>query len=206
MKRVLFTTLSLVLLASACRKADVAAPNDAISIDTTQFPATPPPAHPERGLLNNINSSNVIVTDWEPANGWNRSAGDNSTVRYKTSRSFHAITQALMDNGAVLVFSKGYNFADTSAMRPMGMPFSFYLPIERMNFPVYWEYLKKIGGVDVNLQMKEDAASVFNSGQGNIRLRYFVLSQQELQRRGWTPNSARTLSYDQLTSMYGLVP
>lgn len=206
MKRGLFTTLSLLLLATACRKADMDQPADAAIVDSTEFPATPPPTHPERGLVSSINNNNVIVTDWEPANGWTRTIGDNQTLKYATSRGFHAITQSLIDNGAVLVFSKGYNFSDTSAMRPMGMPFYFYLPIERMNFPVFWEYINKIGGVDVNLQMKNDAAPWFDNGQGNIRLRYFVLSPQELQRRGWTPRSARSLTYNELTSTYSLTP
>lgn len=206
MKRGLFTTLSLVLLVTACRKEDVTAPAATSTTDTTAFPATPPPAHPERGLVNSINNSNVIVTDWEPANGWTRSTGDNNTMKYTTSRGFHAITQDVLDHGAVLVFAKGYNFADTSAMRAMGMPFYFYLPIERMNYPVYWEYLKKMEGVDVSLKMRDDAGSYFDNGQGNIRMRYFVLSPQELQRRGWTAESVRGLSYDQLTTLYSLMP
>ncbi|RYY88144.1 MAG: hypothetical protein EOO15_09835 [Chitinophagaceae bacterium] len=207
MKRVISTTLCLALLFSACRKSEIQEPQASnTTTDTTAFPATPPPAHPERGLLNSINNSNLIVTDWEPGTEWTRARLDNNTLRYTMTRGFHELTQQMLDNGAVLVFSKGYNFVDPSGMPPMGMPFYFYLPIERMNFPVYWEYIKKIGGVEIKLELKEDAAPWFSSGNSNMRMRYFIFTPEELQRRGLDARTARSLSYQQLTTMYNLAP
>ncbi|RYY40720.1 MAG: hypothetical protein EOO08_06210 [Chitinophagaceae bacterium] len=207
MKRGLLTTLSVALLFTACRKSEIQEPAaTATTTDTTSFPATPPPAHPDRGQFSSISNSSMTVTDWEPGTNWTRTNGDNGTLKYTLSRGFHQLTQSMIDNGAVLVFSKGYNFADNGNMPAMGMPFYFYLPIERMNFPVYWDYLKKIGGVDVKLELKEDAAPWFASGSSNVRMRYFVFSPQELQRRGLDTLTVRSLSYQQLVDMYNLVP
>ncbi|GAB4091880.1 hypothetical protein GCM10028786_08060 [Flaviaesturariibacter terrae] len=199
--------LSFGLLLSACRKTDLAAPAEAEAADSTSFPATPPPAHPERGLVSSIHTANVVITDWESAGTWSRQPGEANTVKYGISRSFHEMTQDMLDNGSVLVFVKGYNFADSSTeMRAMGMPFYFYLPIERMNFPVYWEYLKKIGGVDISLKLLSDANAFYLAGRDRVRLRYFLLTQAELARRGLTPEALHNMTYQEISTMYGLTP
>jgi hypothetical protein len=201
MKRGLFTALSLTLLFTACKKADVAAPVAATNTGD-QFIG----AGSSTGLQSSIHSSTVRITSWEPTGGWSKTQYTDDQVRMQTTRSFREMTQAQLAQGALLVFSKGYNFADATMDKPLELPFYFFLPYERMNLPVYWEYLGKLNGVDMSLKMGNDAMSSFTNAHDNIKFRYFILSPQELQRLNKTAQEMRAMSYEQLTTLYHIAP
>src|SRR4051812_36591592 len=114
MKQVLLTTFSLALLFTACKKTDVAAPAET-NTDAVVTGSGPMGSQtPNRGLQSSLQTSSVRITDWETMNGWEKTTLGEAQVKMTSSRNFHEMTQNQLDHGAVLVYSKGYNFADAS--------------------------------------------------------------------------------------------
>ncbi|MDB5253082.1 MAG: hypothetical protein JWP27_2251 [Flaviaesturariibacter sp.] len=182
MKRVIFTSACLALLFTACKKEDVGATNDTPS------------------ALVAASSTGVYVSNWEsvPHDSWQSSATTNGTMSMTFNRATPQVNENVRTNGKVLVFAKGYSFADTSINKPMSMPFDFYLPFERMAFPYTWLYDAGNGQINVVVGMRPGMERDFNKAQDDIKFRYVVLPYDYFVQTGLTTAALSRMSYADL--------
>lgn len=187
MKSVLFTPLlATAFLFVSCDKSDVIAPEQNLVA-----PESSPSA-----------SAN-FVSGWENSATWKTTvSGDN--IVYSQTKMLPGITPAVRANGAVLVYARGYNFSTVQVEdKPIKLPFSFYLPWERVMSPYYWTIATADGSATVALEMKTNMEADFLPYKDNIRFRYFVLTDAFLQANNLTPVSVRNLSYAEVLNLTG---
>ncbi|RYZ00430.1 MAG: hypothetical protein EOO11_01530 [Chitinophagaceae bacterium] len=195
MKRAIFTSALMALLFSACSKKDVVA--DTAPLPQAQRPAT--------GTLE-ATQGGAWATGWENPVTWSPASGNDNITIYTTPRNFKQLDGAMLNNGATLVYAKGYNFSDASMDKPMGVPFYFYLPYERMNFPVYWRYVAKMYGIDLSLEMRNDQSKFFMGAQPGVKVRYFLIPPDALAQMNTTADAVRAMSYNDLVAMLHVAP
>jgi hypothetical protein len=192
MKRITFTPLfSFLILFTACSKSD--------------FPAAPAP-EAVASFAQATPQTAAVITGWETARAWSRSVDPNGTVTFSAARAISAITPELLEQGAVLVFTTGYNLASRAPQKPLGLPFDFYTATERFDQPLHWKFDSRPGaaGVSVNLQPGDE--TLFASSSGAIRLRYFVLPPTVLQDLKRTPEELHNMSYREVAALLGVTP
>jgi hypothetical protein len=192
MKRITFTPLfSSLILFTACSKTD--------------FPA-PPPADAVASLAQPAPRSGPVITSWEAAPAWSRTEGANGTLTFSASRNFPEITPDLLENGAVLAFTTGYNLASRAPQKPLGLPFDFYTATERVDLPLHWQFRSGTGeaGVSVTLQVADEPLFAANSGA--VRIRYFVLPPQTVQKLERSAAELHNMSYRELTTLLQVAP
>jgi hypothetical protein len=181
MKRVIFTSACLALLFTACKKEDVAPTDDSAAIVAGS-------------------SAGVFVSEWEPVpqTSWQMSTITNGTMSSSYSRATPQVNDNVRTNGKVLVFAKGYSFADTAISKPMSMPFDFYLPFERMAFPYTWLYDAGNGQINVAVGMRPGMERYFDNAKDDIKFRYVVLPYEYFVQTGLTTQALSQMSYEDL--------
>jgi hypothetical protein len=192
MKRITFTPLfSLLILFTACSKSD--------------FPAPPVP-DAVASVAQSAPQSQPIITGWETASTWSRSEGANGTLTFSASRSFSEITPDLLESGAVLAFTTGYNLASRAPQKPLGLPFDFYTATERFDQPLHWQFESSAAEARISVNLQPEDESLFAANSGAIRIRYFVLPPGALQHLERTPAQLRNMSYRELTNLLQVAP
>ncbi|MDB5196546.1 MAG: hypothetical protein JWP88_917 [Flaviaesturariibacter sp.] len=190
MKRVIFTSLSLAMLFTACKKESISEENSV----------------PEAIQLPNTTSA-AYVSDWEGVNSsaWTSTA-TNDELTYEFNKTISQVNTGVLRSGVVMAFAKGYNFADANMNKPMNLPFTFFLPYERMAFPYNWNYDKQEGSVKVGLTMKRGMQSEFLAAQNNIKMRYVVISPAYFAQTGTDAATLSRLSYNELMAKLNVNP
>ncbi|WP_345255655.1 hypothetical protein [Flaviaesturariibacter amylovorans] len=198
MKRALFSSALVALLFSACSKSDAVA----------EMAPAPENAQNQQPAGNTVETTQngSWVTGWENPSTWSKTAGNDNVSIFNTPRNFKQLDQTMLNRGAIMVFARGYNFADVNMNTPLGVPFHFYLPYERMNFPVFWRYVAKMYGIDLNLEMHNDQSKYFIGAQPNVQLRYFLVPPEALARMNMTADDLRQMSYTNLVNLLQVAP
>jgi len=149
-----------------------------------------------------------FITSWEAASTWN--VGDSSNyVVYIHDRSVPEITSNLAATGAVLVWIKNIR-SDEGGMitKPQPLPLAVIKPIGKPAYDNFWYQLIKPGDVTVKFrtnksQYTQDPVPVPDA---TTQLRYFILSREDLNLLGHTPNSISKLTYEELIRVLGITP
>lgn len=191
MKHVIFTSTFLILLFTSCKKEEMSA-----SVEAAQSSKTSPA------------TSGVYVSNWEvtPALNWQVSNSSEGSKVYNYTRSIAQVNNDVLNNGTVLVFARGYNFADLQMDKPMPIPFVFYLPYERMASPYVWNDEKKNGAVTIKVGMNAEMEKYFLANGSGLQLRYVVLPADFIEKNNLTIQSVSRLAYLDLMQKLGSNP
>lgn len=188
MKRTIFTSACFVLLFASCKKEDIARTDD--TVDAIQLQSS---------------ASSAFVSDWEPvpAASWQSTSSADGKMKYSYNRATPQLNASALRGGFVMAYAKGYNFIDQNMDKPMGLPFTFYLPYERMMHPYIWNIDKEQGGILVGLDMNKSMSQEFITGQNNIKMRYVVISPTYFTQNNITAQELGKLTYPQLMEKLG---
>jgi|GEM_PF-4020086 len=187
MKNVISTLAATTILLSSCSKNDKELFEDS-TVSSTSL-------------------ASVQTSNWQPANTWQYSVGDDKEKVYSTTFSNSAITPEVRTKGAVVLYAKGYNFTGENAPAdPMGLPWYYYIPWERMAYPYYWEEDIKDGSATVRVKMHQDIEQAYLDHRKNLQFRYFILPEAFLKQHNLTQASAKQLSYQEMVAKTGTTP
>lgn len=177
--------LATTILSISCSK------NDAEILEPEESPAAAAPS---------------FVSGWEVAPAWQSSASNGITT-YTFRRSTPQLTREQAMTGALVVYTKGYDFEGaTKGDKPLVMPFTWIPADERYMHPYKWYYEGSDKLVSVGVQMHPTMEPKFNSSTENIRMRYFVLSPDFMKAHKLDGPAVRKLSYATLTEMLNVAP
>lgn len=191
MKHVIFTSTFLILFFTSCKKEQISA-----SVEAAQSLNTSP------------STSAVYVSNWEmtPALNWQLTTASEGNKVYHYTRSIAQVNNDVLNNGTVLIFARGYNFADLQMNKPMPIPFVFYLPYERMASPYVWNDEKRNGAVTIQVGMNTEMEKYFLTSGSGLQLRYVVLPADFIEKNNLTVQSVSRLSYLDLVQKLGVNP
>jgi hypothetical protein len=193
MKRETFTPFFfLLVLLSACSKSDI-------------------PARPVMEVVAPIaqlapDHSTAVVTGWESAGTWSRSAGPDGTITFSTSQALPGLSPDILENGLVLVYASGYNLAAPALDKPLSLPLYFYTSAARADKPFYWQFAARQGAVNVSVTVQADEEQRFTSSRSGIRLRYVVVPPSMLQTLQLAREELHNLSYREVTALLQAAP
>jgi hypothetical protein len=178
MKSLTFTLFFVLLLFSSCRKNDMAA------------------------SLVNPEPGQVYVSNWEnvSASNWKTTHDSDGTATYTYVRETPQLSNGVMSDGVVAVYTKGYSFNEMSVSKPMNLPFLFYTN-EHQSVPFAWEMAKKQGMVDVMVKMPVTDENQFIQGQSGVQFRYIVIPREFLLKNNLTNTGISKMSYEQLSEL-----
>jgi hypothetical protein len=176
MKRGIFTSVSALVLFTACRKEEMAV---SLQPQTNQ----------------------VYVSGWEPVamNKW-RSIQSDGTATYAYTREMTQISGGVMSDGLVAVYTKGYGAGDVFINRPMSLPFLFYTT-EQQAVPYSWEVVKGDRRIDVQVKMAIPQQEQFINGQSDVQFRYIVVPRDFILKNNLTAAEISKMSYQQLSEL-----
>jgi hypothetical protein len=151
-------------------------------------------------------NSTANVSNWESVNSWNETT-DNGMKIYYTTRANTAINPDIVSKGAVVVYSKGYNFSNVPMENPpMPLPWYYYIPWERMAYPYYYDIDVKDGENTIAIKMHPDLERDYMSNRQNLSFRTFVLPEGFLKKHNMTREQAKTMPYSEMARMAGVTP
>ena len=164
--------------------------------------------YPHFTLFNNPTDPAVAYSsDWESVSAWQVTVGK-GTLLASYTRQLSQVSSAILEDGVVLLFAKGYDFEGVSKAeeRPLVLPFYMVLANETAPHPYAWSYGVDAGKVEVAVSMHQALKEGFDSASNDIRLRFFVLPSTFLKQHKLTPMAARSLPYSQLVSLLSTTP
>ena len=125
MKRVIFTSISIALLFTACQKENKG--EQALTVPEKTAPLT--------------------ISEWKtvPTDSWQLTASANGKKTYSFSYANQQLTPKAIEEGAVLTYIQGYNFSDAAFNRPMPLPFSFFSANESSSSAYDWQVNSEAG-------------------------------------------------------------
>jgi hypothetical protein len=176
MKSGIFTSISALVLFTACRKEEMA-----VSLQQPQ--------------------NQVYVSGWEPVavNQW-RSIPTEGSATYAYTRDIPQLSSGVMSDGLVAVYTKGYTAGDVMLGKPMSLPFLFYTS-EQQAVPFSWEIVKADKRIDVQVKMAIPQQEQFMNGQSNVQFRYIVVPRDFILKNNLTPAEMSKLTYQQLSEL-----
>jgi hypothetical protein len=177
--KIIFTSVTLVLLFSSCRKDDMAA-----------------------SLKDPTESNKVYVSNWEGAasTAWQSSHDSAGIATYSYQKPLPQVNNGVMSDGIVAVYTKGYSFNEFSVSRPMNLPFLFYTN-DQQTVPFAWEMEKRQGRVDVLVKMPATQENQFVQGQTGIQFRYIVVPREFLIKHDLSASAFSKLTYEDLSKL-----
>lgn len=142
---------------------------------------------------------------WEGVAEWSLNEASGSK-NYFFNRSTPELTQAALDEGAVMVYAKGYDFEgfSKSPERPLSLPFYFLSTDEQSPHAYAWRTENSAGSIKVSLHMHDQLEKVYLDARQNIKLRYIILSKDFLQKHHLTTQSVRSKRYKELIGIMGI--
>jgi hypothetical protein len=153
------------------------------------------------------NPLTVYSTEWETVPAWQLAEGSGSLL-YTYNRALEPVSAAVLEEGVVVVFAKGYDFEGVSKAeeKPLGLPFYMALAGEAALTPYAWSYSAKEARVTVGLSMGAALKEGFEQARKDIQLRFFVLSPDFLRQHKLTPKAVRKMPYAQLVALLNTAP
>jgi hypothetical protein len=186
MKKGMFT-LALAALFAACTKED--------QIDL--------PKNNDSTLTLSAQAAGSFASAWQKGLEWQVS--DSSDFRiYTHGLQVPALTQQLLSVGAVLVFVKNIPWEDGSRLaRPMLTPFHVLPSISRPGYDQMWYNVNSVGKIMVKYRTNKQKYGTPQVPDGDVQVRYFIISDVELEDLGYTPATIARLNYTQLVNLLG---
>jgi hypothetical protein len=160
---------------------------------------------PKTYFASSNSSSNYYVSGWETVSDWNTT--DSSGFRVLSyNRTTPELSQP--DNGAVLVFAKGYAFdlQTTMDQKPLSLPFYFMSADDRYMQPYHWFSNNTEGNIKVALMMPKEMEDGFKKGGQKMQFRYFVLNDAFLKKHDLELKALRSITYNQLVQLLAITP
>lgn len=148
-------------------------------------------------------NSSLMATGWEPVRSWHKTTNaDKLTLIYE--RSLPEVSKEVVDQGAVLVFAKGYNF---SAMKmkekPMRLPFVYFSPVENEAGAYQWIPEAQTGKVVLTLSLPTQQEANFSNFKDQVLVRYFVVRPEFLKQHNLTLAQLKALGYKEFIALAG---
>lgn len=200
MKKII-TPLCLLLAFTACKKQDLRS-KGVPQESPTQLQTADSRTLDGSGALK-TSGTGYYITDWIGGQKWSASQSDKSNYLFINDQIIKQLDQSTLDKGAVLVFNKGYSFgASSSDQKPLGLPYYYYLPYERMAFPIRWESKLSVGHIYTVGSMNAYQAKMFIGAQDKFFTRYFVISPDYLKKYGLTSEKLHSMSYADLVKLF----
>lgn len=149
-----------------------------------------------------------VITNWETTSTWD--VGDSSNYAiYMRERSIPEITSNILATGAVLVWVKNIR-SDEGGMisKPQQLPLAVIKQFGKPAYDNFWYQVIKPGDIKVKFrtnksQYTQDPVPIPDA---TTQLRYFILTKDDLMQKGHTPVSIARLTYEELTTLLGIVP
>jgi hypothetical protein len=168
-----------------------------------------PRAESTSNTVTSARTSDVpYVSEWESPSKWeSRLSQDNMIFWF--NREAPQVTASVVSNGAVLVYSKDFEFrgtSDTYDNEPHLLPFYAIKPYIKELNPPYWYPVISTGNIQVNVRVYKTYIEEFHANGSNSKFRYFVFTPEVLNERGWTAEYLQSLSYTQLVQLLGVAP
>ncbi len=147
-----------------------------------------------------------FVSGWETIPSW-QSSTSNGVTLFSFKRSTPQLSRPMLEKGAVVVWTKGYDFEGvTKGDKPLGMPFTWIPADEKYMYPYIWSYQVSEKNVAVGVQMHSMMEPIFTNSKDAIWMRFFVLSEDFLTAHGMSRADVGKLTYDKLVSMLNVQP
>ena len=193
MNRGIFTTAILAAaLLSACTKE---------SLVESEFQ---PQAKAE--LTNSSTAPTYFASQWEGSANWLPVSSD-GLQNYSSNRATRQVSEAVINDGMVLAFARGYNFlTGEDDDKPLGMPFYFSLAAERFMHPYYYYLALSQGNIKTVISMHPELAHPFLAAKSNLQFRYFVIPPAFLAKHNLSTAAVKNKSYNELVALLGTTP
>lgn len=149
----------------------------------------------------------VFSSGWESVPAWQLDP-ETSSLLYTYSRPLEEVSPAVIREGVVVVFARGYDFEGISKReeKPLGLPFYMVSANEAAPHPIAWSYSAEGSQVTVGLSMDKALQGGFEQAQNDIQLRYFVISPGFLRQHKLTAMAVRKMPYSQLVALLNTTP
>lgn len=170
-----------------------------LSLSTPALVLSLPPDSIHLPLTNT--APGVFISDWEPATSW-ATFKNQEIIQYSLKRILPELQLKQLKESQLIVFVKGYQFKDTAPTeKPLSLPFYFFIPEENALKPIYWNYTRSAGKVDIMLQAPLELEEKLSQTKGKVLFRYFILDKAFLKQQKLSPKALRNLSYQQLLKL-----
>ncbi|HYH16143.1 MAG TPA: hypothetical protein VD794_13030 [Flavisolibacter sp.] len=148
-------------------------------------------------------ASKSFISEWETASSWQQSSF-NGKHQYTLKRMLPLLNKSILEEGVVLVFTKGYTFLSKKVDKPLSLPFYFFM--ENANMPLHWSVKPTLGTLEVELQVPSDNEQAFLKEKNELQLRYILLEKEFLKNKKLTPQTVRNMSYQQVVALLSIAP
>ena len=153
------------------------------------------------GYLSTSISSNIYISQWENNKYWNTGTEEDQKGYY-LKRSIPQLTEDVLNNGVVMVFTKGYSFTESNLQeKPLQMPFYFFPSNGSPNGACKWLIIKTLGEIELGIKMPEEVEPSFKQSQMNVQLRYFLFEEAFLKKHKLSKKVLQNMSYQQVVNL-----